>query len=98
MKVWAKAAVTQPLLLRGRRGKTQISQGLQRLRADPEHRSAEEVGSESVGEGLGQAFERAFSTSVVAAGYRLANSDASGVSDGKSPPAALDEATSVQRR
>ena len=34
-----------------RRGKTQISQGLQRLRADPEHRSAEEVGSESIGEG-----------------------------------------------
>jgi lipopolysaccharide biosynthesis protein len=47
---------------------------------------------------LGHAIERVFSTSVVAAGYKLANSDASGVSDDGRPRAALDEAASVQPR
>jgi hypothetical protein len=40
---------------------------------------------------LGHAIERVFSTSVLAAGYKLANSDATGVSDGGKPRPALDE-------
>jgi hypothetical protein len=45
---------------------------------------------------LGHAIERVFSTSVLAAGYKLANSDARGVSDGGKPRPALDEAAPVQ--
>jgi hypothetical protein len=48
--------------------------------------------------GLEHATERLFGTSVVAAGYRLANSDASQISRGERPRAALDEAASVQHR
>ncbi len=48
--------------------------------------------------GLEHATERLFATSVVAAGYRLANSDGSRVSDGSRPRAALDEAAPVQPR
>jgi len=46
--------------------------------------------------GIEHATERLFATSVVAAGYKLANSDGSGVSGG--PRAAIDEAASVQPR
>jgi lipopolysaccharide biosynthesis protein len=42
--------------------------------------------------GLEHATERLFAASVVAAGYRLANSDASGVSGGGRPRAMHDEA------
>jgi hypothetical protein len=48
--------------------------------------------------GLEHATERLFATSVVAAGYKLANSDASQVSDGERPRATLDEAAPVQHR
>jgi lipopolysaccharide biosynthesis protein len=48
--------------------------------------------------GLEHATERLFATSVVAAGYRLADSDASQISDGERPRATLDEAAAVQPR
>ena len=48
--------------------------------------------------GLEHATERLLGTSVVAAGYRLANSDGSGVSDGEPPGVTLNEAASVQLR
>ncbi|MBV8103864.1 MAG: hypothetical protein JO223_04420 [Hyphomicrobiales bacterium] len=48
--------------------------------------------------GLEHATERLFATSVVRAGYKLANSDAFGVSDGERPRATRDEAASVQPR
>jgi Rhamnan synthesis protein F len=44
----------------------------------------------------GHAIERVFSTSVLAAGYKLANCDDTGVSDGGRPRPALDEAVPVQ--
>ncbi len=47
--------------------------------------------------GLAHAIERVFSTSVVAAGYKLASSDASGVSDGDRPRVALDSAMGLER-
>ena len=47
--------------------------------------------------GLAHAIERIFSTSVVAAGYKLASSDASGVSDGDRPRVALDSAMGLER-
>jgi hypothetical protein len=46
--------------------------------------------------GLAHAIERVFSTSVLAAGYTLANSDGSGASDGGRPRAALDEAAPIR--
>ena len=42
--------------------------------------------------GLEHATERLFATSVVASGYKLANSDGSGASDGDRPRAAIDKA------
>jgi hypothetical protein len=48
--------------------------------------------------GLEHATERLFATSVVAAGYKLASSDASQISAGERPREALDEAASVQHR
>ncbi len=46
--------------------------------------------------GLEHATERLFAASVVAAGYKLANSDGSGVADRGRPPTDIGEAAPVQ--
>src|SRR5580700_11114293 len=43
-----QVAIDQPALVRHVGGKMQVPQGLQRLRANPEHRSAEEIELELV--------------------------------------------------